>query len=118
MTGPRRDPDWVRPYIRARGSGSADHDLRLETLVIAANSPTSGLDPDARRTVELCRGGALAVADIAVGLDLPPSAAKVIISGLIEAGHLTTPAAQRLAADAPPKSLLKEVLDGLRRSIV
>jgi len=114
VSGPRRDPDVVRPYVRTGGRSRPSRDVRLETLVIAVHDPlTQGLEPDARRVLDLCRGGVLAVAEIAAGLDLPPSVVRILVSGLIDTGHLAAPS-RRVRADAPSADLLKEVLHGLR----
>ncbi|MEW1864205.1 DUF742 domain-containing protein [Streptomyces sp. NBC_00669] len=113
MSGPRRDPDVVRPYVRTGGRSRPSRDVRLESLVIAAPAPVQGLEPDARRVFLLCRGGVLAVAEIAAGLELPPSVVRILVSGLIDSGHLAAPV-RRTRADAPSTDLLKEVLHGLR----
>jgi Protein of unknown function (DUF742) len=115
MSGPRRDPDMVRPYVRAGGRMRPTRALRLEMLVVAANVPTEGLDPDARRIISVCRGGVLAVADIAAVLDLPPRLALILVAGLMDDGCLTSP--RPVCAHAPSTDVLREVLDGLRRSI-
>ncbi|SEF89395.1 Protein of unknown function [Actinacidiphila yanglinensis] len=113
MSGPRRDPDVVRPYVRTGGRSRPSRDVRLETLVIAADSPLQGLEPDARRVFAVCRGGVLAVAEIAAGLELPASVVRILVSGLMDSGHLAAPV-RRSRADAPTTDLLKEVLHGLR----
>jgi hypothetical protein len=114
VSGPRRDPDLVRPYVRAGGRSRPSRDVRLESLVIAAPAaPPQGLAPDARRVFALCRGGVVAVAEIAAALELPPSVVRILVSGLIDSGHLAAPV-RRTRADAPSTELLKEVLHGLR----
>lgn len=112
MTGPRRDPDQVRPYVRG-GGGPVARPLHLETLLVAANSPLEGLGPDHRTIMLLCRGGTLAVGDLANALDLPLALAKRLVSQLIDAGHLTVPQ----PADAPATDLLEGILHGLRRAL-
>ncbi|GAB2882132.1 DUF742 domain-containing protein [Streptomyces deserti] len=117
MTGPRRDPDMVRPYVRTGGQVRPRRDVRLESVVIAATGPTTALGPDARRVMGLFssgRGG-LAVADIAAALELPPSTARILVSGLVDSGHLTIPVAA--TDDQPDLTLLQEVLDGLRAMV-
>jgi hypothetical protein len=104
----------VRPYVRTGGRSRPSRDVRLETLVIAAHDPVrQGLSPEARRVLDVCKGGILAVAEIAAGLDLPPSVVRIVVSGLIDSGQLTAPQ-RRTRADAPSTELLKEVLHGLR----
>ena len=117
MTGPRRDPDMVRPYVRTGGQVRPRRDVRLESVVIAATGPTDTLGLDARRVMRLFssdRGG-LAVADIAAALELPPSTVRILVSGLMDSGHLTSPVAA--SADRPDLDLLQEVLSGLRAMV-
>jgi DNA-binding NarL/FixJ family response regulator len=107
----------VRPYVRTGGQVRARADVRLESVVIAATGPTDGLGPDARRVMRLFAGarGGLAVADIAAGLELPPSTVRILVSSLMDSGHLSSPVA---ATDHQPDSdLLQEVLRGLRAMV-
>ncbi|GAA1422883.1 DUF742 domain-containing protein [Streptomyces thermospinosisporus] len=117
MTGPRRDPDMVRPYVRTGGQVRARDDVRLESVLVAANAPTEGLSPDARRVMRLFAGagGGLAVADIAAALELPPSTVRILVSSLMDSGHLTAPVAA--AGHQPDFDLLQEVLRGLRSMV-
>lgn len=117
MTGPRRDPDMVRPYVRTGGQVRARADVRLESVVIAATGPRDVLGPDARRVMRLFAGaeGGLAVADIAAALELPPSTVRILVSSLMDSGHLSSPVA---ATDHQPDfDLLQEVLRGLRAMV-
>ncbi|THA63459.1 DUF742 domain-containing protein [Streptomyces sp. A0958] len=117
MSGPRHDPDMVRPYVRTGGRVRPDRDVRLESVVVAASGPAGELGPDARRVMSLFavgRGG-LAVADIAAALQLPPSTVRIIVSSLMDSGHLASPAAA--ADDQPQNDLLQKVLDGLRELV-
>lgn len=112
MRGPRRDPDMIRAYVRTRGRSSPSRDdLELTSLVRAADRPLQGLDNEAARVMRLC-SGALSVAEIASLLDLPPTVALIVVSGLLDTGHLHTPAP--VDPDAPSIDIVKEVLDGLR----
>ncbi|MCX4597500.1 DUF742 domain-containing protein [Streptomyces sp. NBC_01549] len=114
MTGPRRDPDMVRPYVRTGGQVRARDDVRLESVVVAATGPTDALGPDARRVMRLFggAGGGLAVADIAAALELPPSTVRILVSSLMDSGHLSSPVAA--TGHQPDFDLLQEVLRGLR----
>ncbi|MEU9776613.1 DUF742 domain-containing protein [Streptomyces sp. NPDC047968] len=114
MTGPRHDPDLVRPYVRTGGRVRPRRDVRLESVVIAANGPTSDLRADARQVIRLIaagRGG-LAVADIAATLLLPPSTVRILVSALMDTGHLASPTTAD--PDRPDYDLMGRVLDGLR----
>ncbi|MDN0193865.1 DUF742 domain-containing protein [Streptomyces sp. S.PNR 29] len=115
MSGPRRDPDMVRAYVRTGGRlVPSRNDLELTSLVRAADQPLHGLDADAVRVMRLC-SGPLSVAEIASYLDLPPTVALIVVAGLLDTGHLNTPAPVK--PDAPSIELLKEVLDGLRAGV-
>lgn len=116
MSGPRRDPDLVRLYVRTGGRTRPRADVRLESVVVAAAAPLAGLGPDTRQVMSLFavgRGG-LAVADIAAALQMPPSTVRILVSTLIDSGHLTVPEA---ALDQPESNLMQRVLDGLRQQV-
>jgi DNA-binding MarR family transcriptional regulator len=110
-----------RPLVRLHVvTGGRAHPSRnvfdLVTLVGVAGSAAradSGLTPEQRRVMELCRGGALSVAEIAGHLELPVSVTKVLLSDLVDAGHLAVRSAAPTSS-RPSQALLQEVLDGLR----
>ena len=116
MTPPaRRERGLVRPYVVTDGRAHPTRNtLDLVTLVIAmSDRPADKLSPEKRRVMELCRGGALSVAEVAGHLSLAVSVTKVLLSDLIDSGHVTTraPVPQ---AQLPDAHVLQEVLDGLR----
>jgi len=117
MSGPRHDPDMVRPYVRTGGRVRPHRDVRLESVVIAATGAADELGPDARRVLSLFAGGrgGLAVADIAAALQLPPSTVRIIVSSLMDSGHLAGPAPA--VEDQPRNDILQKVLDGLRELV-
>lgn len=117
MTGPRHDPDMIRPYVRTGGRNRPSRDVRLETVLVGASGSTDGLGPDARRVMRLFAGGrgGLAVADVAAALDLPPSTVRILVSALMDSGHLAAPAPAE--EDRPGLDLLQEVLRGLRELV-
>ncbi|GAA2722088.1 DUF742 domain-containing protein [Actinocorallia aurantiaca] len=108
-----------RPLVRLHVvTGGRAHPSRnvfdLVTLVVAVPTATTvGISPEQRRVLELCRGGALSVAEVSGHLQLPVTVTKVLLSDLVDSGHLVVrspaPSSQRPSAD-----LLQEVLDGLR----
>lgn len=115
MSGPRPDPDQVRPYVRTGGRTRPSTDVRLESLVFAREGETAGLGPDARRVLGLfatAAGGGLAVADIGAALLLPPSATRILVADLLDRG-LLAPARGR-GDERRPLSLIERVLNGLR----
>jgi hypothetical protein len=116
MTPPyRRERGLVRPYVITDGRAHPTRNtLDLVTLVTAAGKrPLNGLSPERRRVVELCRGGALSVAEVAGHLTLAFSVTKVLISDLIDSSHITA-RAPIPGAQLPDAQILQEVLDGLR----
>lgn len=114
MSGPRADPDQVRPYVRTGGRTRPSTDVRLESLVFPADGDQLGLDPDARRVLDIftsADGGGLSVADIAGELALPPSTIRIIVADLIDRKLLTQ---APVRADPHSISLIERVLNGLR----
>ncbi|MCF6524808.1 DUF742 domain-containing protein [Streptomyces sp. JJ36] len=117
MSPPRRRPDGglVRPYVVTDGRAHPTRNtLDLVTLLTAGDDlPLTGLSPEKRRLVELCRPGALSVAEVAGHLALPVSVVKVLVADLMDSGHLATraPVPSAMPSDA---RILQEVLDGLR----
>ncbi|MFG2085344.1 MULTISPECIES: DUF742 domain-containing protein [unclassified Spirillospora] len=131
MTPRRNERALVRPHVVTGGRAHPTRNVfDLVTLVIATGDlplhsggtaalgprqPLSrtGLSPEKLRIVELCRGGALSVVEIAGHLGLPVGVTKVLLSDLVDTGHLTTRAGAPAAQQSQVR-LLQEVLDGLR----
>jgi len=117
MTPPRnrREQGLVRPYVVTDGrSRPTRNTLDLVTLLIAANDlPLTGLSPEKRRLMRLCRPGALSVAEVAGHLGLPVSVTKVLIADLIDSGHIF-PRPPVPPAERSDVGILQEVLNGLR----
>jgi Protein of unknown function (DUF742) len=104
----------VRPHVVTGGRARPTRNIfDLVTLVMAARSEVAGLSPEKWRVMELCRGGALSVAEVAGHLDLPLSVTKVLLSDLVDSGHIVTRVGGADGGDSPTR-LLEEVLDGLR----
>lgn len=116
MTPPRRrEQGLVRAYVVTDGRAHPTRNtLDIVSLVNAVTSrPLTGLTPERRAVMELCRGGALSVAEVAGYLELPITVTKVLISDLIDSGHIIARAAIP-QAQLPDVQLLQEVLNGLR----
>ncbi|WP_432193096.1 DUF742 domain-containing protein [Streptomyces sp. bgisy027] len=116
MTSRRRPADrLVRSYVVTDGRAHPTRNtLDLVTLLIATGDlPLTGLNPEKRRLMELCRPGALSVAEVAGHLSLPVGVAKVLIADLMDSGHIVT-RAPIPAARPTDARILQEVLDGLR----
>lgn len=117
----------MRSYVITDGrSHPTRNTLDLVTLLIATiDLSLTGLNPEKRRVMELCRGGALSLAEVAAHLELPVSVTKVLIADLMDSGHIvtraTSPTFPWTHAGGPPSAarpsdarILQEVLDGLR----
>jgi hypothetical protein len=105
----------VRPYVITDGRAHPTRDtFDLVTLVVArGDGDLSGLSPEKRRVTELCRGGALSVAEVAGYLEIPVSVTKVLLGDLVDSGHIMT-RSPIPSAELPDIQILQEVLDGLR----
>ncbi|UQA92332.1 DUF742 domain-containing protein [Streptomyces halobius] len=117
MTPPRppHDRGLVRPYVVTEGRAHPTRNtLDVVALVTAVHDrPLKGLSPEKRRVIELCRPGALSVAEVAGHLTLPMSVTKVLLSDLVDSGHVhVRPPVPK--AQLPDARFLQEVLDGLR----
>lgn len=114
MSGQRRERALVRPHVVTEGRAHPTRNtLDVATVVLATWAPVTGLSPEKRRVMELCRGGALAVAEVAAHLKLPTSVTKVLLSDLLDSGHIESRASVR-ETEVPDQQLLQKVLDGLR----
>ncbi|GLY81208.1 DUF742 domain-containing protein [Actinoallomurus iriomotensis] len=114
MSPPRHDRALVRPHVVTGGRAHPTRNIfDLVTLVIASRTQVAGLSPEKRKVMELCQGGALSVAEVAAHLALPVSVTKVLLSDLVDSGHIVTRASAAEPAE-PSDHLLREVLDGLR----
>ncbi|PRY40736.1 DUF742 domain-containing protein [Umezawaea tangerina] len=109
----------VRPYAWTGGRTTADHDLRLETLISVTeggfHTAMRSTSPEQRSVVEMC---ALprSVAEVSAVLSIPLGVARVLLSDLIGMGvvsvHETNGGSAGGQADLV---LLERVLHGLRR---
>lgn len=108
--------ELVRPYVITNGRELPDDsEFTLITLVTVHQNPprTKPLDPEKLRVIELCSGGYLSVAEIAGHTRLPVGVAKILVSDLIEEGHLCT-RAPIPSAQLVDRQILEEVLNGLQ----
>lgn len=107
----RRARSPVRSHVITHGRIRPTHeDLDRATLVFLTSAPRWGIGPDHRKVMDLCQDGPLTIADVADHLALPVAVVKILVSDLIDSGHLSRPA----VVEPPAPELLKEVLDGLR----
>ncbi|SFE66657.1 Protein of unknown function [Actinopolyspora alba] len=117
MSPPRRRDreSLVRPYLITGGRAHPTRNtLDLTTLIQATrHADPALLSPEQRRTLRLCSGGSLSIAEIAAHLELPASVTRVLVADLVDQGHLATLSTE-WQQHGPDRELLQEVLDGLR----
>lgn len=106
----------VRPFAITRGrAGRNLHNLDMISLVVAVRPATevAALDREYAEILRMCQRRPLSIAEIAAQLDLLLAAVKVLVSDLIDSGHLIVRSAPPAAR--PGIELLQAVLDGIRK---
>jgi hypothetical protein len=106
----------VRPFAITRGrAGRNLHNLDMISLVVAVRpvAEVATLDREYAEILRMCQRRPLSVAEIAAQLDLLMAAVKVLVSDLIDSGHLIVRSAP--PAGRPNLELLQAVLDGIRK---
>ncbi|WP_449486671.1 DUF742 domain-containing protein [Streptomyces avidinii] len=126
-----RDTPWVddsagrvmRPYTASGGRTRPGIALDLLSLVTATGvRPRVPLGPEHTLALRLCAGAAaVTVAEVAGHLRLPAVVVKVLLSDLMEHGAVTVRAPRFPGGGGPfaaeDQSLLRAVLDGLRKRL-
>ncbi|USQ88599.1 DUF742 domain-containing protein [Streptomyces phaeoluteigriseus] len=107
------DPD--RLYTITGGRSRADDAFDLVTLIVSESAPTSGMQSEHTRILDLCRHPT-AVVEVAAEMRLPITVVRILLGDLLAMGRVTArhPPAPRSLAALPDSALLKEVLHGLR----
>ncbi|ALV39078.1 DUF742 domain-containing protein [Streptomyces sp. NPDC101209] len=107
------DPD--RLYTVTGGRSRADDSFDLVTLVVSECEPTSGMQSEHARILDLCRHPT-AVVEVSAELGLPITVVRILLGDLLAMGRITArhPRAAQSVASLPDSALLKEVLHGLR----
>ncbi|MFD5901972.1 DUF742 domain-containing protein [Streptomyces microflavus] len=110
-TGP---PD--RLYTVTGGRSRSEDSFDLVTLVVSECRPTTGMQSEHVRILELCRHPT-AVVEVAAELSLPVTVVRILLDDLHTAGRITArhPRAANSPAALADSDLLMEVLHGLRR---
>ncbi|RZU18109.1 DUF742 domain-containing protein [Streptomyces sp. BK239] len=110
----------VRPYAMTGGrtrSGPAGVDFDLIALITpcpgGADAGDTGLGPEHRTLVDLCRAETQSVAELAAGADLPVGVVRVLLGDLLERGRVTV-SRPVPPAQLPDERILREVIAGLR----
>lgn len=116
MSSRRREHRLIRPYVVTDGRAHPTRNaFDVVTVVTTSRDQVAGLSPEKRRVMRLCQGGPLSVAEVAARLDLPISVTKVLLSDLVDSGHITTenPVPPQNPQNGDELALLQEVLNGL-----
>ncbi|MET8874586.1 DUF742 domain-containing protein [Nocardia sp. NPDC004604] len=114
MSWGSQDRDLVRAYVRTGGRTRSTRELDLLTLVVAATELTAAATPDARRVMSLCsKDVSVSIAEIAGVLNMPLSVAEIVVSDLLDSGHLSI---LKPAASVREVPLSEEVHNETRRT--
>jgi hypothetical protein len=118
MTTPSGRRRLVPAFLATDGSAQASRNTldRLTVLTATTSRVPEGLDPPAHRIAALLSGGALTLAEVAAYVQLPVSVVKVLVSELVDHGHLTVHATL-LRSGRRDRQLLERVLSGLRAKL-
>lgn len=116
--GFEQDPGpLVRPFAVTRGRAGKDlHNLDIITLVVAVRpeADVATLDREYGEILHMCQHRPLSIAEIAAELNLLLAAVKVLVSDLINSGHLIFRSPPPPTDGRPDIPLLQAVLDGVR----
>jgi hypothetical protein len=104
----------VRPYTPTGGRAAPSRrTLDLATLLIAnPDKPLPGLDAHSHRLMQHCLPGVLSLAEVSADLQLPAAVTKVLVSSLVDSGHLISRAPVP-AAQQTDSQLLERILNAL-----
>ncbi|MFJ6516067.1 DUF742 domain-containing protein [Streptomyces sp. NPDC091406] len=116
---PRRPVDTGAPdrlYTVTGGRSRAADSFDLVTLVVSESRPTTGMQSEHARILDLCTHPT-AVVEIAAELALPVTVVRILLDDLRAMGRITArhPRVSASRAELPDSDLLQEVLHGLRK---
>ncbi|MEU3148169.1 MULTISPECIES: DUF742 domain-containing protein [unclassified Streptomyces] len=122
MSAPRRpsDPSGLERYYVLTGGrsgpGGSASSLDVATLVVSCSAPLPGMQHEHEEIVRRCREP-LSVAELGAHLGLPFNILAVLLSDLLDGGHVEArdPVPAHDAGRGPDLALLEEVLSGLER---
>ncbi|WP_405908732.1 DUF742 domain-containing protein [Streptomyces sp. NBC_00828] len=116
-----RGATFVRPYLVTRGRTRSRHVLSPETLLETGNGRGGpGLsEGEYRQITQLCRQRRRSVAELAGTVGLPLSAARVLISDLVDARVLVLPVTTAyMPTDSPTGDrATQQLLEALRAGL-
>jgi hypothetical protein len=116
-SAPRDKPNLIRPYTLTAGRTSASVALPLEAPIEADQSATSRrwLPNDVRGDIVKLCATRPSVAEIAARLNVPLGVARVLVSDLVESGHLRVlPTLDDSSSVEERRELIGRTLRGLR----
>jgi hypothetical protein len=108
----------IRPFAVTRGRAGKDlHELDIITLVVAVRpeADVAALDREYGDILRMCQRRPLSVAEISAKMGLLLAAVKVLVSDLINSGHLIYRSPPPPTSGRPDIELLQAVLDGVRK---
>jgi Protein of unknown function (DUF742) len=126
VRGADHKPSRVRPYALTGGRTRSAHVLLVETFVATIEGPeerleltsggvATGVMPELRAIVELCRR-MRSVAEISAMLRIPLGVVRVLLSDLADQGRIRVYGnGTGQGPEQPDRALLERVLSGLRR---
>ncbi|MEY9214891.1 DUF742 domain-containing protein [Thermobifida halotolerans] len=108
----RETPDRLYVITSGRSRGG-DDSFDSVTLIVTESDPVPGMQSEHVRILRMCRRP-VAVVEIAARLELPVTVVRILLTDLLDAGHITArhPTAARSAAPVPP-DVLEKVLVAL-----
>ena len=111
----RDDPDRLYTVTGGR-SRAEESSLDLVTLIVSECEPTSGMQSEHARILDICRQPT-AVVEISSDLELPVSVVKILLCDLLDTGRVTArhPNARTAQTQLPDPETLKQVLVGLHK---
>jgi hypothetical protein len=116
-TGPRREPQRVRPYALTGGRVRSSTELPLETVVRVASGVRTDTDSMTAERRQICALGAqpISIAELSAHLRIPLGVVRVIAGDMVTEGILDRHRAAA-AGDGgrPDLRLLERVLDGIQ----
>ncbi|GHJ36872.1 DUF742 domain-containing protein [Streptomyces sp. TS71-3] len=121
MSAARRGGDrLVRTYVVTGGRSHAsrnhfDHVTLVSLSGAAAHLGRAQLTPEHVRILEVLAGSAQSVAELAALLSLPLSVMRILLADLMDSGHISTGPRSTQSPETDRRTLLEDVLAGLRR---
>jgi Protein of unknown function (DUF742) len=105
------DDGGIRSFTITSGRTTARSDVMFETIVGRTNNNAPVASDVARSLLVIVGREPLSVAELAVHLEIPIGISRVLVSDLLDSGHVTSAALSAPVGSAPSKTdLLKRVI--------